>query len=228
MRHVDVDLTDRPDIADRFHVLQTPTTLILDARGVVRARIGGRAAARTTCAHRPRHPHRELTHDHVLNAAGIDPRGPRFAAAITAVLLLVDRRCLGLGGADARRAGVLLAVDRAPSSRGARSPASGATRSACVFRALVRPRLAPPDRARGPAPADLRAGRRLRRDGRRRDPRPARHRRRPSPIAAALAFVAAFLNAAFGYCLGCQIYLLLAAGPASIREAPDARGIRRG
>ncbi len=29
------------------------------------------------------------------------------------------------------------------------------------------------------------------------------------PIAAALAFVAAFLNAAFGYCLGCQIYLLL-------------------
>ena len=29
------------------------------------------------------------------------------------------------------------------------------------------------------------------------------------PIAASLAFVAAFLNAAFGYCLGCQLYLLL-------------------
>ena len=29
------------------------------------------------------------------------------------------------------------------------------------------------------------------------------------PIAAAAAFVAAFLNAAFDYCLGCQIYLLL-------------------
>ena len=29
------------------------------------------------------------------------------------------------------------------------------------------------------------------------------------PIAAAAAFVAAFLNAAFGYCLGCQMYLLL-------------------
>ena len=28
-------------------------------------------------------------------------------------------------------------------------------------------------------------------------------------LAAALAFIAAFLNAAFGYCLGCQIYLLL-------------------
>jgi hypothetical protein len=30
------------------------------------------------------------------------------------------------------------------------------------------------------------------------------------PIAAAAAFVAAFLNAAFGFCLGCQLYLLLA------------------
>ena len=29
------------------------------------------------------------------------------------------------------------------------------------------------------------------------------------PIAAALAFVAAFLNSVFGYCLGCQIYLFL-------------------
>ena len=29
------------------------------------------------------------------------------------------------------------------------------------------------------------------------------------PIAAAAAFVAAFLNAVFGLCLGCQLYLLL-------------------
>jgi len=29
------------------------------------------------------------------------------------------------------------------------------------------------------------------------------------PIAIAAAFIAAFLNAAFGYCLGCQIYLAL-------------------
>ena len=28
-------------------------------------------------------------------------------------------------------------------------------------------------------------------------------------IAAALAFVAAFLNSVFAYCLGCQLYLLL-------------------
>lgn len=39
--HVDLDVTHRPELAARFHVLQTPTTLILDARGTVRARIGG-------------------------------------------------------------------------------------------------------------------------------------------------------------------------------------------
>ena len=39
--HVDVDVTTRPDLADRFNLLQSPTTLILDANGTVRARIGG-------------------------------------------------------------------------------------------------------------------------------------------------------------------------------------------
>ncbi|MEL4318746.1 thioredoxin family protein [Leifsonia sp. YIM 134122] len=41
VRHLDVDLTHRPDIARRYNVLQTPTTLILDGRGTVRARVGG-------------------------------------------------------------------------------------------------------------------------------------------------------------------------------------------
>jgi thiol-disulfide isomerase/thioredoxin len=41
VNHVDLDLTHRPDIAARFNVLQTPTTLILDRTGVIRARIGG-------------------------------------------------------------------------------------------------------------------------------------------------------------------------------------------
>ncbi|MEV1131008.1 thioredoxin domain-containing protein [Agromyces sp. NPDC049794] len=41
VRHVEVDLTHRADLADRFRVLQTPTTLILDARGLASARIGG-------------------------------------------------------------------------------------------------------------------------------------------------------------------------------------------
>lgn len=39
--HVEVDLTDNPELARRFQVLQTPTTLIVDAAGVPRARIGG-------------------------------------------------------------------------------------------------------------------------------------------------------------------------------------------
>ncbi|TFD88263.1 TlpA family protein disulfide reductase [Cryobacterium serini] len=39
--HVEVDLTHRPDLANRYAVLQTPTTLILDESGRVRARVGG-------------------------------------------------------------------------------------------------------------------------------------------------------------------------------------------
>ncbi|MGN8554034.1 UNVERIFIED_CONTAM: thioredoxin family protein [Microbacterium sp. SLM126] len=41
VRHLDVDLTHRPDIARHFHVLQTPTTLVLDRDGVVQTRFGG-------------------------------------------------------------------------------------------------------------------------------------------------------------------------------------------
>ena len=41
IRHIEVDIVDRPDLVSRFNVLQTPTTLILDANGTVRARIGG-------------------------------------------------------------------------------------------------------------------------------------------------------------------------------------------
>ncbi|MBB2966879.1 TlpA family protein disulfide reductase [Leifsonia aquatica] len=41
--HVEVDLTTRPDLAHRFAVLQTPTTLVLDGAGSIRARIGGAA-----------------------------------------------------------------------------------------------------------------------------------------------------------------------------------------
>lgn len=41
VRHLDIDVTHRPDIARHFHVLQTPTTLILDRDGVVQTRFGG-------------------------------------------------------------------------------------------------------------------------------------------------------------------------------------------
>ncbi len=39
--HVDVDLTHRPDIAQHFRILQTPTTFILDRDGIVQSRFGG-------------------------------------------------------------------------------------------------------------------------------------------------------------------------------------------
>jgi thiol-disulfide isomerase/thioredoxin len=50
VRHVEVDIADRPDLASRFNVLQTPTTLILDAAGTVRARIGGAVRRDTVIA----------------------------------------------------------------------------------------------------------------------------------------------------------------------------------
>lgn len=42
--HLDVDLTHRADLADRFRVRQTPTLLVLDAEGIARSRIGGAPA----------------------------------------------------------------------------------------------------------------------------------------------------------------------------------------
>jgi thiol-disulfide isomerase/thioredoxin len=41
LSHIEVDLTDRMDLAAHFNVMQTPTTLILDRTGKVQARIGG-------------------------------------------------------------------------------------------------------------------------------------------------------------------------------------------
>jgi thiol-disulfide isomerase/thioredoxin len=41
LRHIEVDITDRMELAAHFGVMQTPTTLILDSSGRVRARIGG-------------------------------------------------------------------------------------------------------------------------------------------------------------------------------------------
>ncbi|MGV8911198.1 MAG: TlpA family protein disulfide reductase [Rhodoglobus sp.] len=39
--HVDIDVTSRPEIANQFNLLQSPTTFILDGNGVLQARIGG-------------------------------------------------------------------------------------------------------------------------------------------------------------------------------------------
>nr|WP_243843533.1 thioredoxin family protein [Microbacterium endophyticum] len=41
VNYLDIDVTERPDIAQHFHVVQTPTTLILDSKGAIRTRFGG-------------------------------------------------------------------------------------------------------------------------------------------------------------------------------------------
>jgi thiol-disulfide isomerase/thioredoxin len=59
--HVDVDVTRRADIASRFNLLQSPTTFILDAHGVVRARIGGAPRRAELAAELERILHRPAT-----------------------------------------------------------------------------------------------------------------------------------------------------------------------
>jgi len=41
VRHIDIDITHRSDIANHFSLMQTPTTLVLDEAGLLAARIGG-------------------------------------------------------------------------------------------------------------------------------------------------------------------------------------------
>ena len=140
-----------------------------------------------------------------MTSQGIDPRGPRFSAGITAVLLLVVIG-LGLAGSAAAATG-LFAVLTALFAWGA---FAGVQRHpyGVLYRALVRPRLQPPTELEDPAPPTFAqgvgfvitlAGLVLHLLG--------------VPyalvIAASAAFVAAFLNSVFAFCLGCQIYLLL-------------------
>lgn len=134
---------------------------------------------------------------------GIDPRGPRFAAWITSLLLIVTTV---LGLTESPAAVVLAVIAAALFVWGVVSPTTSPW--AVLFRTVVRPRLSPP--------------------GELEDPRPPRFAQGVGlvvigiglvlhlagvplalPIATAAAFVAAFLNAAFSFCLGCQMYLLL-------------------
>ncbi len=155
---------------------------------------------------------------------GIDPRGPRFVAGITALLLLIDV-FLGLIGLSTTRSGSGWAITSASLAERALDPAfllllaiallflwgvlSPRTAPwAVLYRTAVAPRLAPPSELE--------------------DPRPPRFAQGVGlfvvtlglalhllgvpwalTAAAAMAFVAAFLNAAFGLCLGCQLYLPL-------------------
>ena len=130
----------------------------------------------------------------------IDPRGPRFTAAVTLVLLAVALLvptpvAVAIVALQAVLflTGVSLGVQRTP--------------TAYVFRSLIQPRLA--------RPAQLE------------DPRPPRFAQGVglvftvvalvgfatgavllAQVAIGLAVVAALLNAVFGLCLGCELYLL--------------------
>lgn len=133
---------------------------------------------------------------------GVDPRGPRFGAALSAVLLLVAVLL------DHRAGTLVLGFVVLSFGLGA---VGGAQRTwqAWVFRRFVRPRLRP--------------ARELE------DPEPLRFAQSVGlvitgtglgltllgatwalPVFGVLALVAAALNAIAGFCLGCEMYLLLA------------------
>lgn len=142
----------------------------------------------------------------------IDPRGPRFGAAVTSVVLAA---VLVLGPGSGLSLLVLQALAFAAGAIDPRyQPYSW------FFRRFVRPRLAPP--------AELE------------DPRPPRFAQLVGLIfalvalagaiaggplvffvAAGMALVAALLNALFEFCLGCELYLvgrrLLPVGTGSAR-----------
>lgn len=147
---------------------------------------------------------------------GIDPRGPRFSAGITAVLFLV---VIGLGLAGLAIPALVLSIYLAlvflwGAVAGVQRHPYG-----LIFKHLVRPRLKPPSELEDPVPPTFAQGVGLFVTvvgialffvvG-------------PLAlvVAGAAAFIAAFLNSAFAYCLGCQIYLLLARAGILGRKRP--------
>jgi Domain of unknown function (DUF4395) len=129
---------------------------------------------------------------------GIDPRGPRFSAAITTVILAVV-----LVTSSVWLLAVQAVVFAAGAVLGLRYSPYG-----LLYRWLVRPRLRPPAELEPEAPprfsqgvglvfavvglAGYAAGLTW-----------------LGAAATACALVAAFLNAVFGFCLGCEMYLLI-------------------
>jgi MFS family permease len=135
------------------------------------------------------------------DVAPIDARGPRFGAVITTLVLAAVLLTL-----PSPLAGLLLAAQAVVFGIGA-LVGPHAQPYGVLFRRVVRPRLAPPTRFE--------------------DPRPPRFAQAVglgfalvglvgfalgatvvAYVAVGFALAAAFLNAAFDYCLGCEMYLL--------------------
>lgn len=128
----------------------------------------------------------------------IDARGPRFGAVVTtavlAVVLVTGSAWLLAWQTLAFLLGAAGGVGRSPYGR--------------LFRRVVRPRLGPPAEFEAPEPPRfaqavglLFAGLGL-----------VGYTLGPAWLglaATGAALAAAFLNAAFGYCLGCELYLLV-------------------
>lgn len=135
--------------------------------------------------------------------AGIDPRGPRFTAAITLVVFVA---ALLLSGPAPEVAAVVTGVQAVLFAIGAGLGVQR-TPTGLLFRSVIRPRLSPA--------AELE------------DPTPPRFAQAVGlvfavgattgfatgaivlgQVFAGFAVVAALLNAVFAFCLGCEMYLL--------------------
>lgn len=144
-----------------------------------------------------------------MTLSKIDPRGPRFGASITSVLMLVVLY-LALDASTYQAAVWLIAVNTAFFAIGA-SLGNAKHPYGLIFKGLVRPLLQ--------APKELE------------DARPPKFAQLIGFVLSSLAlvfgllgsdfqlgliicaggiFFAAFLNSAFNYCVGCQIWLALA------------------
>jgi hypothetical protein len=128
----------------------------------------------------------------------IDPRGPRFGAVITTIVLAVV-----LITGSAWLLGAQLLVFAVGALFGLRYAPYG-----IVYRRLVRPRLGPPARteAEGPPRFSQGVGMVFAAGG------VLGYALGASAVGitcTAFALFAAFLNAAFDFCLGCQVYLFI-------------------
>ncbi len=153
----------------------------------------------------PDSTHPNPTNPNPTNPSLIDPRSPRFGAAITSLLLLVAVTAALIGSITVATwllAGLATLFGWAAFAGIGRHPYG------VVFRRVIRPRLAAPDSLEHPAAPTFAqgvgfvitaVGVALQLVG------------VPGAVlvAASLAFVAAFLNALFDVCLGCLGYTLL-------------------